>query len=55
MGQSLALGTPSFVVIPDGQALLYAAIDDSHSEIELRSGAFKATGHCSKAAAMRFC
>ena len=37
--QSLALGTPSLVVSPDGQTLLYAAIDNSSSEIKLRRGA----------------
>ena len=38
VSQNLALGTPSFVISPDGQTLLYAAIDDSHSEIKLRRG-----------------
>lgn len=38
VSQNLALGTPSFVVSPDGQTLLYAAIDNSSSEIKLRRG-----------------
>lgn len=38
VSQNLALGTPSFVVNPDGQTLLYAAIDNSSSEIKLRRG-----------------
>ena len=38
VSQNLSLGTPSFVVSPDGQTILYAAIDDSHSEIKLRRG-----------------
>jgi Tol biopolymer transport system component len=36
VSQNLALGTPSLVVSPDGQTLLYAAIDNSSSEIKLR-------------------
>ena len=39
VGQNLALGTPSFIVSPDGQTLLYSAIDNSSSEIKLRRGA----------------
>jgi Tol biopolymer transport system component len=38
VNQNLALGTPSFVVSPDGQTILYAAIDSSSSEIKLRRG-----------------
>jgi Tol biopolymer transport system component len=38
VSQNLALGTPSFVVSPDGQTLLYSAIDSSVSEIKLRRG-----------------
>jgi Tol biopolymer transport system component len=38
VSQNLALGTPSFVVSPDGQTLLFAAIDNSSSEIKLRRG-----------------
>ena len=38
ISQNLALGTPSFVVSPDGQTLLYSAIDSSVSEIKLRRG-----------------
>jgi Tol biopolymer transport system component len=38
VGQNLALGTPSFAVSPDGQTILYAAIDNSSSEIKLRRG-----------------
>jgi len=38
VSQNLALGTPSFVVSPDGQTILYAAIDNSSSEIKLRRG-----------------
>jgi hypothetical protein len=38
LGQNLAIATPSFVVSPDGQTLLYAAIDNSSSEIKLRHG-----------------
>ncbi len=38
VSQNLALGTPSFIVSPDGQTLLYAAIDNSSSEIKLRRG-----------------
>lgn len=38
VSQNLALGTPSLVVSPDGQTLLYAAIDNSSSEIKLRRG-----------------
>jgi len=36
--QTLALGTPSLVVSPDGQTLLYSAIDNDSSEIKLRRG-----------------
>jgi Tol biopolymer transport system component len=39
VGQNLAPGTPSLVVSPDGQTLLYSAIDNSSSEIKLRRGA----------------
>ncbi|WP_187142979.1 PD40 domain-containing protein [Terriglobus albidus] len=39
VSQNLALGTPSFVISPDGLTLLYAAIDNSSSEIKLRRGA----------------
>jgi Tol biopolymer transport system component len=38
VNQDFALGTPSFVVSPDGQTLLYSAIDNSSSEIKLRRG-----------------
>ena len=38
VSQNLALGTPSFVVSPDGQTLLFAAIDNSSSEIKFRRG-----------------
>jgi Tol biopolymer transport system component len=38
VSQNLALGTPSFVVSPDGQTLLYSSIDNSTSEIKLRRG-----------------
>jgi Tol biopolymer transport system component len=38
VSQNLALGTPSFVVSPDGQTLLYSAIDNSSSEFKLRRG-----------------
>jgi len=38
VSQDLALGTPSFVVSPDGQTLLYSSIDSSSSEIKLRRG-----------------
>jgi Tol biopolymer transport system component len=38
VNQNLALGTPSFVVSPDGKNLLYSAIDNSSSEIKLRRG-----------------
>lgn len=38
ISQNLALGTPSLVVSPDGQTLLYSAIDNSSSEIKLRRG-----------------
>lgn len=38
VSQNLALGTPSLVISPDGQTLLYAAIDNSSSEIKLRRG-----------------
>jgi Tol biopolymer transport system component len=38
VSQNLALGTPSFVVSPDGQTLLYSVIDSSVSEIKLRRG-----------------
>lgn len=36
--QNLAPGTPSLVVSPDGQTLLYSAIDSNASVIELRRG-----------------
>jgi len=39
LNQNLALGTPSLVISPDGQTLLYSAIDNSQSEIKLRRGA----------------
>jgi Tol biopolymer transport system component len=39
LNQNLALGTPSLVVSPDGQTLLYSAIDNNQSEIKLRRGA----------------
>ena len=38
VSQNLALGTPSFAVSPDEQTLLFAAIDNSSSEIKLRRG-----------------
>lgn len=38
VSQNLALGTPSLVISPDGQTLLYSAIDNSSSEIKLRRG-----------------
>ena len=38
VNQNLAPGTPSFAVSPDGQTLLYSAIDNSSSEIKLRRG-----------------
>lgn len=38
VSQNLSLGTPSFVVSPDGQTLLYSAIDNRSSEIKLRRG-----------------
>jgi Tol biopolymer transport system component len=38
LSQNFALGTPSFVISPDGKTLLYAAIDNSSSEIKLRRG-----------------
>ncbi len=37
--QNLVLGTPSFVVSPDGKTILYSAIDNRQSEIKLRRGA----------------
>jgi Tol biopolymer transport system component len=38
LSQIFAPGTPSFVVSPDGQTLLYSALDSSSSEIKLRRG-----------------
>ena len=38
LSQTFAPGTPSFVVSPDGQTLLYSALDSSSSEIKLRRG-----------------
>lgn len=38
VNQNLAPGTPSLVVSPDGQTLLYSAIDNSSSVINLRRG-----------------
>ncbi|MCU1321311.1 MAG: WD40-like beta Propeller containing protein [Acidobacteriaceae bacterium] len=38
VSQNLSLGTPSFVVSPDGQTLLYSATDNSTSVIKIRHG-----------------
>ncbi len=38
VSQNLSLGTPSFAVSPDGQTLLYSAIDNSTSAIKIRRG-----------------
>ena len=41
VNQIFSPGTPSFVVSPDGHTLLFAAIDNSSSEIKLRRGTLR--------------